>query len=84
MAIRIDPDGELAVVLGHDPSLSQYRGPFMVAQAYLSIGNTERAYQLYTQVKKAAPQYIEELSVANGVRWDDTFEQAYNKFKSKS
>lgn len=84
MSIRIDPEGELAVVLGHDPSLSQYRGPFMVAQAYFSIGNIERAYQLYTEVKKIAPQYIEELSAANGTQWSDTFEQAYADFKSKS
>ena len=76
MAMHVDPEGELAVVLGYDPSLSLYRGPFMIAQAYLSIGNTERAYELYSEVKKIAPQYIEEQGTVE-VRWDSVFEHAH-------
>lgn len=61
-----------------DPSWYQYKGPFTVARAYLSIGNVERAYQLYSEVKRIAPQYIEEQSKAAGIEWDAVFEQAYN------
>lgn len=84
MSIHIDPESELAVVLGYDPSLSQYRGPFTVAQAYLSIGGVERAYQLYSRVKEVAPQYIEELSATQKIEWSDIFEKTYYEFINKT
>lgn len=77
-------DGELAILLGSDPSQYEYRGPFSIAQAYLSLGKVERAYELYQHVKKVAPQYIEEQSAITGTQWSDAFEQAYDDFKKKS
>jgi tetratricopeptide (TPR) repeat protein len=59
----------------HDQSWYQYKGPFAVAQAYLSLGNVERAYQLYSMVKEIAPEYVEEVSTAEGIQWSDIFEQ---------
>lgn len=78
IAMSLRGDGERAVLRGHDPTFSQYKAPFDVAQAYLSLGNTERAYQLYSEVKKIAPQYIEEQSLLKGARWGTIFEQAYS------
>lgn len=75
-------EGEMAVLLVNDPSLYEYRGPFDVAKIYLSIGNVERAYALYSEVKKKAPQYIKDISTENGVQWNDVFEQAYDEFKN--
>lgn len=71
-------EGDLAIELGDDPSWYQYKGPFTIAQAYLSIGNVERAYELYREVRKIAPQYLEELSVATDTQWNTVFEQAYS------
>lgn len=71
-------EGKLAILLNHDPTL-HYRGKFAVAQAYLSLGDVERAYQLYSEVKKIAPQYVEEQS-----RWSTSFEQAYDDYKSNT
>jgi hypothetical protein len=68
--------GNLEIV-SNDPTWYQYRGPFAVAQAYLSIGNVERAHQLYQEVKKIAPGYIDEISKATSVQWGAVFEQAY-------
>jgi tetratricopeptide (TPR) repeat protein len=77
-------EGGLGVLLEQDQSMFQYKGPFTVAKAYLSIGNIERAYELYNEVKKIAPEYIEENSAATGVQWDAAFEQAYKEFKNNS
>jgi tetratricopeptide (TPR) repeat protein len=74
--------GELAIILGQDPSWHQYKFPFDAAQAYLSLGNIERAYELFQQVKRIAPGYIEEQSAAMGVNWNNAFKQAYkNRLK---
>lgn len=70
-------EGELALLIDHDPSWYRYKGPFVVARAYLSIGNVERAYQLYSEVKKFAPLYIEEQSTTE-VQWSAVFENAHN------
>lgn len=77
-------DDDIGILLAQDPSFFQYVGPFNVARAYLSVGNAERAYQLYLEVKKIAPQYIDEMSAATGTQWSAVFEQAYNEFKKKS
>lgn len=82
MRKQINPKGELAILLGHDPSLSMYRGPFMVAQSYLSLGDIERAYQLYSAVRKVAPDYIEEVSASTEVQWDTVFRDAHKDFKN--
>lgn len=74
-------DGELAFQLVHDPTYYQYKGPFDVAKAYLSLGNAKRAYELYRQVEKAAPGYIEELSAATDMLWSKIFEEAYDAFE---
>lgn len=71
-------EGSRVAIMGDDPSWYQYKGPFTIAQAYLSIGNVERAYELYREVKKVAPQYIEELSLETETEWDAVFEQAYS------
>jgi len=70
--------GELTILLDQDPAWYLYKAPFEVAKAYLSTGNVERAYQLYSEVNKTAPQYIEERSTAAEVQWSAVFEQAYN------
>lgn len=70
---------EKAIQMDQDTSWYQYKGPFAIAQAYLEIGNIERAYQLYKMVKSTAPNYIEELSMNEGKRWDDIFEHAHVK-----
>ncbi|MCA9335131.1 class I SAM-dependent methyltransferase [Candidatus Saccharibacteria bacterium] len=72
----------MAVLLVNDLSLYEYRGPFDVAKIYLAIGNVERAYALYSDVKKKAPQYIDDVSTENGVQWNDVFEQAYDDYKN--
>jgi len=72
-------EGRRENIVGHDPTLYQYRGPFAVAQVYLSTGNIERAYQIYSEVKKTAPKYIEEQSTAAGIQWNTIFEQAYSE-----
>lgn len=82
-AMSKQSDGELAIQLGYDPTQYQYRGPFDIAVAYLSLGNVERAHELYLQVKNTAPEYIEELSVATSIRWDEAFERAYDEFKKQ-
>jgi tetratricopeptide (TPR) repeat protein len=69
-------EGEMARY-SHDPSKYEYRGPFAVAQAHLLRGNIERAYELYLQVKKTTPEYIDEASKAMGVQWGIVFEQAH-------
>ncbi len=74
MSKRIE--GEMARY-SHDPSKYEYRGPFAIAQAYLLRGNGERAYELYQQVKKIAPTYIDEVSRTTGIQWSTVFEQAY-------
>jgi tetratricopeptide (TPR) repeat protein len=66
----------MRVSLYYDPSWYQYRAPFNVARAYLSLGNTARAYELYSEVKRIAPEYVEEQSAVTGVQWNDVFEQA--------
>lgn len=76
-------NGERAILKGTDPSLSQYKGPLNVAQAYLSLGSTERAYQIYSEVKRIAPGYIKEQSVARGVQLEDVFEKAYSKVNNR-
>jgi tetratricopeptide (TPR) repeat protein len=67
-------EGKLAILLNDDPTL-HYRGKFTIAQVYLSIGNIERAYQLYSEVKKIAPGYIEEQD-----HWSAVFEEEYSNY----
>lgn len=82
-AMTKQDDGELAILLGSDPSQYRYRGPFTIAQAYLSHGNIERAYELYQHVQKVAPGYITELSAQTKVNWEEKFEQAYKDSLAK-
>jgi len=77
-------DKELAIILGEDPSWQQYRTPFEIAQTYLSIGNVERAYELYQQVIKIAPEYIKEINETSGTQWDTVFEEAHDNKIAKS
>lgn len=73
--------GNLEMEIG-DLSWFQYRGPFAVARAYLETGNVERAYQLYSEVKRIAPQYIDEVSKEIKNQFNEAFEQA-NKERKK-
>ncbi|RYX78959.1 hypothetical protein EON76_04590 [bacterium] len=77
IALDTRQNGELTVLHGNDPSLFEYKGPFDVARAYLSLGNIKRAYQLYDEVRKTAPEYVDEVSIPTGKRWNDIFEHAY-------
>jgi tetratricopeptide (TPR) repeat protein len=83
IAISKRGDGERAILRGHDPSFSQYVGPFNVAKAYLALGNVERAHDLYLLVNKIAPKYIEEQSPFEGTHWGEIFEKS-NKDKPAS
>lgn len=65
----------LTTLLNQDIAWYQYKGPLNIAHAYLTIGNAERAYQLYSEVKKIAPEYIEEVSAASGIQLNTKFEQ---------
>lgn len=69
--------GNLEIV-SKDPSYYRYKGPFKIAQAYLSMGIVERAHQLYLKVCTIAPEYIEEQSTAE-TQWKSIFEQAYRE-----
>jgi tetratricopeptide (TPR) repeat protein len=78
MSKRIqDVEGDIGILLNHNPSWYAYKALFNVARAYLSTGNNERAYELYQQVKKIAPEYIDEQSVATGVQLSAVFEKAH-------
>lgn len=66
--------GDVGILLDHDPTWYQYKAPFNVARAYLAIGDNKKAYEIYSSVKKIAPQYIDELSKADGIQWHDVFE----------
>jgi tetratricopeptide (TPR) repeat protein len=68
-------EGGRGLMLTQDQSLYQYKGPFDIARAYLEFGNVERAYELYQHVKKIAPEYIDEQSIASNVQWSDAFEK---------
>lgn len=67
------PSGALTLI-NQDFSWYQYKGPLNIAHAYLTIGNSRRAYELYSAVKKIAPQYIQEVSAMTGMHLNDMFE----------
>jgi tetratricopeptide (TPR) repeat protein len=71
-------EGALANIVGQDPSWYEYRAPFNVARTYLSIGNVQRAYEIYVEVKNIAPEYVEEQSAVTGIQWNAVFEEARN------
>lgn len=75
------PEG-LTTLLNQDPSWRRYKGPFNIAHAYLSVGNIERAYELYNEVNTIAPEYIEEVSKATGIQWNSAFEVAYKNMST--
>ena len=67
----------VTTLLNQDTAWHQYKGPLNIAHAYLSLGNTERAFALYSQVKQIAPHHIDEVSAVLGLKLEDAFERAY-------
>lgn len=65
-----------------DPTKYTYRGLYIGAQVYLSLGNVERAFQLYEQIMKTAPYFIDQMNKETNQNWNYNFQEAYFDHKA--
>jgi tetratricopeptide (TPR) repeat protein len=60
-----------------DPTRYTYKGTFLAAQSNLFLGRVDRAFELYQQVIKLAPYFLQQVNLETKQDWNKVFEEAY-------
>lgn len=60
-----------------DPTRYAYKGVFLAAQSNLFLGRIDRAFELYQQVARIAPHFLQQVNIETKTDWKNTFEEAF-------